>query len=421
MNYLIRMKVKLLFLTFLFSSLYSLAQIKYEQGYYIDNGGNRIDGLIKNVGWNDNPNEFEFKLTENSEAKTLEIEDVIEFGILDFLKYERHITKIDRSSDNTTRLSSQRAPEFETKQIFLKILVDGKADLFGYQDKDVKRFFYRIGDEVLVPLVFKRYIDYDVKDVVRKVPQQNVRTNNQFKQQLKSNLNCDLVSDARYNLMDYRASFLESYFVDYNYCEKSPVINYSGRKKRDWLNLTLRLGMSHNSFSVGRVNFSSPSINGDYGSDVSPRYGIEFEFFLPVNNNKWSIFFEPTYQEFEAKKDGELTFAMANYNTIEVPLGLRYYMFLNDKSKIFINFSTAFVINGESKIELFRTSSGNSISTREINGTEEYYSFGTGYNFNNKLSLEFRYNTKRDLLGDTKFYTSNFNESLSVILGYSIF
>jgi hypothetical protein len=179
--------------------------------------------------------------------------------------------------------------------------------------------------------------------------------------------------------------------------------------------------MNHNSFSVGRVNFSSQTINGDYGSHVSARYGVEFEFFLPVNNNKWSMFLEPTYQEFEAIKDGELTFAKAKYNTIEVPLGLRYYMFLNDKSKIFINISTAFVINGDSKIELFRTSSGNLISTREINGTEEYYSLGLGYNLNNKLSLEFRYNSKRDLLGDTKFYISNFDESYSVILGYSIF
>lgn len=423
MNNFIRLKVKLIFLIFLFSSLYSFAQIKYEHGYFIDNDGSRIDCLIKDVGWNDNPDKFEFKLTENADAKIIGVDDVIEFGISDFLKYERHITKIDRSSDIVTKLSSQRAPEYETKKVFLKVLVEGKADLLVYQDRDVNRFYYSLNDTGVELLVFKRYIDYEIKDIVRNVPQQYVRTNNQFKQQLKSNLNCDSFSDARFNLMDYRASFLEPYFVNYNYCEKSSVIQYSGRKKRDWFNLTMRLGMSHNSFSVGNESVlqSSIGIIGDYGSSISPRYGLEFEFFLPVNNNKWSLFLEPSYQEISIKKDGEIIYSLLEYKTIEIPIGFRHYVFLSKKSKLFFNASFAFVHNGDSRITNFRVSNGNETGFREINGTEEYYSLGMGYNFNNKLSLEFRYNTKRDLLGDTKFYTSTFNESFSVILGYSIF
>lgn len=141
MNLLNQKQVRLFLLAFLFSSLYSFAQINFESGYFISNNGDRVDCFIKNVGWNDNPNQFEYKLTETSEAKVGTIEAVREFGILDFLKYERHLTKIDRSSDIVSRLSSQRAPEYSVKKVFLKVLVDAKVDLLVFNAKDVKRFF----------------------------------------------------------------------------------------------------------------------------------------------------------------------------------------------------------------------------------------------------------------------------------------
>lgn len=270
-------------------------------------------------------------------------------------------------------------------------------------------------------MVYKRFIDDAYSDAGDFGSAHSIRTNNQYKQQLKSNFNCDQISDARYNLMEYKESYLQSYFVDYNYCVKSPVKVLKGRKNMDSFNVNLRLGLNHNAFFVeNNVQSSSAGILGDYGSSISIRYGVELEFFLPVNNRKWSIFVEPTYQKFSGKKDGDVIYSIADYTTVEVPTGFRHYSFLTGKLKLFFNASIAFVFNLDSKILVFRNDNGVMTGTREINGTEEFLSVGLGYNYNDKFGVEFRYNTKRDLLGDTKYYTSDFDENFSIILGYTI-
>ncbi|WP_417619381.1 hypothetical protein [Oceanihabitans sediminis] len=78
------MKKNLLFILIVILSANCYSQIIYENGYYIDNSGNKVDCLIKNVDWKDNPTSFEYKLTENSDKNIATLNTVKEFGFIIF-------------------------------------------------------------------------------------------------------------------------------------------------------------------------------------------------------------------------------------------------------------------------------------------------------------------------------------------------
>ena len=75
------MKKHLLFLLTALLSIGGYAQVKFESGYYISNAGQKIEGLIKNVDWENNPTTFEYKASEEAAPKTLAIRSVEEFGV----------------------------------------------------------------------------------------------------------------------------------------------------------------------------------------------------------------------------------------------------------------------------------------------------------------------------------------------------
>src|SRR5687767_8848230 len=95
----------------------SLAQITFEQGYFVDNDNNKIEGLIKNVDWKNNPTNFEYRKSEQSEAITINIAQAREFGINNIAKYVRANVKIDRSGHKLSELSWNRDPAWSEEQL----------------------------------------------------------------------------------------------------------------------------------------------------------------------------------------------------------------------------------------------------------------------------------------------------------------
>jgi len=99
------------------------------------------------------------------------------------------------------------------------------------------------------------------------------------------------------------------------------------------------------------------------------------------------------------------------YSSIQVPLGVRHYMFLNDTSKLFINagiivdFPLSNTLGGVISIknDSFRTSVGGV--------------FGLGYSYDNTYFLEMRVTTPRELLEKTSQTTLKLNQA-SIIFGY---
>jgi len=143
------------------------------------------------------------------------------------------------------------------------------------------------------------------------------------------------------------------------------------------------------------------------------RAGIEAEFILPFNKNKWAIIVEPTYQYYKSEIVGTTKVAKADYKSIEFPFGIRHYYFFNKNSKIFINGSVIFDFSFNSVIDLpYR-------KNLEVKPSPNL-AFGLGYKYNDKYSLEIRSQSSREILDNYITWSSDY-KTISIIFGYSIF
>ena len=392
-----------LFLAFIIS-FHAFSQITFEKGYYVNNSGLKIECFIKNIDWKNNPTDFEFKLTENSDSGRINIKSVKEFGIYNFSKFVRETVEIDRSSEDVNNLGYNRTPEFVTEQLFLKVLIEGKANLYIFDDGKSYKYFYNVENSDIEQLVHKKY----------KITETKIVTNTQFKQQLWNSLKCSSIEINEIDKIDYRRNDLVDLFVEYNECNSSNFINHEENQKTDLFNVTLRPGLKSASASLKNDLFTTGT-SKDFNSDteIGIRFGVEAEIILSFNKNKWAIIIEPTFQSFKSTKVLSSNEVTVDYKSIELPLGLRHYFFLNNDSKIFINSSFVFDFSSNSKID-YNTGSDLNIKTRSN------LVFGIGYKYNDKYSVELRAQTGRELLSDYIYWKSEY-KSVSLIFGYTIF
>lgn len=393
------MKKQLFFVLISILSINCYSQIRYENGYFVSVDGRKVNCLIKNVDWKNNPKEFTYKLSENSGPSIADIKSVVEFGISDFIKYKRFTVDVDRSSEDIYHLSASRIPEFVTEELFLKILVEGKAALYYYEEGNFSKYFYSMDSSDAEQLIFKSYLNSEPE----------IKENNSFRQQLLTNLTCQKITSSDIEKIKYRNSDLVKIFTIYNECQNSASIDYEKKTKRDIFNFSLRPGLNLSSL---QINSPTNDINIEFGNKLTFRLGVEAESVMPFNKNKWSLIVEPTFQYYKSVINTNSHYFKIDYKSIELPFGIRYYIFLNDKSKIHIDAS--YIIDFDINSEI-TTVSG---TWSEINAKPNL-AFGIGYNLKNKYSFETRYGLSRDLIPFSSFY-SHYN-TFSIILGYNIF
>jgi hypothetical protein len=151
----------------------------------------------------------------------------------------------------------------------------------------------------------------------------------------------------------------------------------------------------------------------DLGNKFTYRIGLEAEFILGSGNNKWTIPIAIDYQSF--KENGTSKVSDIVYTDIKMlnsSIGLRYYVFLADHSKLFI--TGAINVNKfiNSKIQY------DGYPPLTLSATPNIL-LGIGYK-KNRYHAEFRYELKKDFLRTYGAYYSNFN-NLSLTLGYTLF
>lgn len=223
--------------------------------------------------------------------------------------------------------------------------------------------------------------------------------------------------------LKYQKNSLIAFFTEYNKCNNSEFINYENKVKKDLFNLSIRPRLNNSSFFVEDLVSNSPDI--DFGNKLGFGLGIEAEFILPINRNKWAITIEPTYQNFKSEKEVNGSFfssgeqiVTANYNYIEIPISVRHYFFLNKDSKVFINASYIIAISSNSSLEFTSPPYIFSKSVELI--TRRNFGLGVGYKFKNKYSLEMRLQTSKNIMANYSYWDSNYKTS-SLIFGYTLF
>ncbi|PQJ76564.1 outer membrane beta-barrel protein [Polaribacter glomeratus] len=396
------MKKQILVILITISSTFCYTQITFDKGYFINNADKKIECYIKNLDWKNNPTSFEYRLSENSDKKGLTIKEVKEFGVYNYSKYIRQTVNIDRSSENINVLSSERNPVFEEEELFLEVLVEGKSMLYTYENGSLIRFFYKEENTEIKQLIFKSY----------KTDKLEIKTNNEFRQQLLLDLKCKSITINDIKILEYTQKELVDFFVLKNKCNNSDVINFDEKQKKDFFNFTLRPGLNFS--SITNPDLISSSIDADYGNKLNLRAGLEFEFIMGFHKNKWAVIVEPTFQYYNSEKESSTIKSNIKYTSIEIPVGIRHYFFLNENSKIFINGSYVYDINGNS------TLSYNDKKEYKVTSEQNNFAFGLGYKLRNKFSLELRYQTTRDLYNEFFVLDLEYNTT-SFIFGYTIF
>lgn len=397
------MKANFLTSFLLLAVFYSFGQITYDKGYFIDNNNQRVECLIKNYDWKNNPDEIEFMTSDTSEKQTAGISSIKEFGINGSSRFVRADVKIDVSPMEMAKLSKKREPEWSQQRLFLKVLVEGKATLYCYTGRDLIRFFYSVNDTNIKQLIYKEY--YADND--------NVAFNSKFREQLWIDMRCENAKMNSLESMNFKKAVFEKYFRKYNECNGNISLVYGKRDKKEAFQLRLTPG----------INFSSISVSDNFYEIYNTKFknlmnfciGAEVQYILPFNRNKWSILFEPNFQHLYSEKELNTASVQIKYNSVEFPLGLRYYFFLNKDLSIFLNalYVTGFNLDLNSKI-LYDYPYA---SPLEI---ESKYCIGLGGGIAyKKLSAEFRYYTEREMLND--FHWVSKCNGLSVILGFKIF
>jgi len=181
----------ILFIIILSTNIYS--QITYEKGYYINNKGQRTEGLIKNIDWQRNPSDFLFIQSEADQPVKMTIDSVAEFGVIGLSRYIRKTVKIDRSSELNDELSLERAPLFKEEHLFLRVLIEGKQSLYEYLDGNLRRFFIESDKSAIEQLIFKSYL----------TEKNELAVNTDFRKQLWVHFRCDAITMQEIQKTDY--------------------------------------------------------------------------------------------------------------------------------------------------------------------------------------------------------------------------
>ncbi|WP_121665929.1 hypothetical protein [Mesonia aquimarina] len=420
------MKKILLFslLSLVFTSI--SAQIKYEKGYIIRDDNSRVECLIKNEDWENNPTSFKYKLTENASVSKGNLKTIKEFGdnakTFKFVRGEN--VKLERKSNGINTLGLERRAVLKEETLFLRALVEGEIDLYRYVSGPVNYYFYKKNDrDIFVPLIYKKYI-------TAKGSQKTVRENNRYKNQLASVFSCKELTEKDFTRLDYHKKDLVNLFTSYHQCINSAYTIFketSSNDEKAEFKLTPKIGANYYS-----LEYTDPSLFVDptsFDKEINFTAGIELEYIFPFNRGKWSAFLESRYSNTSSEVsyenpnnafNGKYRKISVDYSFIQSSLGARHRIFLSDKAIIFVN--AAFVFNstiGDAKLEATQDNNvSNYLYGYDISSVGNF-AFGAGLMLHD-FQVEIRYNTATDLLndfGNTKLQLQGF----TFLLGYTLF
>lgn len=390
-----------LFIVFLCIGFRSIAQIEFEKGYFITNDGQKVTCLIKNKDWENNPVKFEYMLNKNSNILTNTIEDVQEFGIDNFSRFERHEVAIDKSTNDLTYLSKVRTSTYVKETLFLKLLVEGKANLLLYKEGNLVRFFYKKENSKIKQLEYKIY----------ETTNGRVAKNYNFRYQLSQDVSCDNLKTDR---LKYTKKEIVNYFMQFNNCNgKQIALDFTKKATKSDINIRLKGGIGLGSFELYSFKMYSNDETDVFNPNIQYKLGVETEYVFPFQKNKWATFAMLSFQNYNASNNKGNYSQKINYTSTQLVMGARHYLFLKNQSKLFA--STGIILDFPLNPSFALTPYVDLEFNFDIN-----FFMGLGYVLNDKITLEVQYLFSRNSLSYYESYGSNFN-SFGILMGYTLF
>lgn len=364
------------------------------------------------MDWVYNPDQFVYKKSKEASVQTIKASEVSRFKVGSFL-FVSHEASIEVSPVDVSKLDKNRNPNFVNETVFLRLLLDGQIDLYEYSNKSKSQFFYAKDDGPTQPLIYKKYI-------INGKISENLR----FRQQLVSDLPCDRVHGFVKNV-DYNRKDLLSYFQKLNDCLNSDAVVHVAKGKSPRFYISPIFGIGSANLNVDRGLVAA----GSELSGIEYAFGANFEYNFSFNNYKWAAVSEVSYRTFSDEQfvdngnyDADL---QVDYNSLNIFLGLKHYLFLNGSLNLFLQGGPTMDFPINSKILFANTNRAMDPILEELDPAFGFR-LGVGLDFNNKLNIGLNYES-RALKGE-EFVDGNYDldwdstyNSLNVKIGYKIF
>ena len=393
------------FLFFLLCTLSLSSQSENVAGYLVGTDGNLKEGFIRNDKWLSNPDHVFFKEKTSSALKKYELRDIKEFGITNGVKYLKADIEYDISSHDLSRLTETNAPNYVSKKVFLKVLIEGNRSLYEYRDGSLLRYFIGTKQNIEQLLYKPFYINRN-----------EIGHNRRYRQQLKNALSCNGIDDEQFLNLDYKKNDLVRIFNTYYDCSNQSTSFTDVEKRKGELRLSPLISVGTRTLDVS--NFSTNLQDIEFESQPTIGFGIQVEYVFPFLKNKWALTAEPSYKKYTNQGFFDYNNIIPNdtlnisFNSLEIPVGLRYYINITDNAQLYINPAVVFNVSLDSEF-LYRNGP-NLEASPSLN-----LAASIGIKLRQRVGLELRYYTLRDLLSSSFSYTARFNE-ISLIGSYTL-
>ncbi|WP_284652724.1 hypothetical protein [Flavobacterium terrisoli] len=354
---------------------------RYEKGYFIDNNNKKTECLIKNLEWDFNPKEFEYKTDENSSSNTMKLDDFQEFSVGEEYTFKKVTVKIDKSSDAIADASTIKATNFVDDVLLLRVIVEGKATLYSYKTDNYLRFFYSKDENLIHPLSYKVYYDQQAGDY---------RTNRTYRQELLNDLKCESITQNEIERLEYIETSMTKLFIKYNVCSGDVTKKTSGAKKHNTLELYAKAGIGISDFYINYDGHTA-----DFSKKTSLEVAVESEINFSEKFKRWSALVEVGYQQYSNSYYFDYVndyTAELNYKSVDLSIGLRRYFGIASKSNLYLSGYLTYKFAMNSTLNY-----SNATQDLDVVNRISQAALGLGYAYDKKYILELRYEVVNNL------------------------
>ncbi|TRW24824.1 hypothetical protein FMM05_10010 [Flavobacterium zepuense] len=412
-------KLSLLFFLLFATILYAQDS---QSGYYITNGGQRVEGQFLETNYLD-VSTLKFKTESGKNFESLDIENIKEFGVGEDYKAVKHTVQIDATDASQGQVSANKDATWKKQTILLNVLVEGDAILYSYTSGKGTKYFYKVDGKQMEPeqLLYRKYMAGNLATA----------ENNKYRQQLYNDLNCTGTNDMnKFLKIAYSKKDLAPLFEEYNKCKKSANKVYDNNSgKRTKVFYSVFAGLYNGKFNIDGI---ANKVEDDKYFTVTA--GGEILALLP--SGKIGFFLKAEYESLNSElvsvyksPYGGVTQTTTTYvakgSLFNFHLGPRYYYNINDKNKVYLDGAVVFTLPTADLDQRAQVSNNtdtyDSVNLYKVDfGSTMSFNFGVGYTLNNKFSLEARVNTSRDLFSGYDYTLKTKSTLMGLNLKYTI-
>lgn len=266
------------------------AQTNYQPGFIVTTNGDSIKGFINYRDWEQNPLTIQFRSKTDENIKEYGLSDLDAFGVAKQL-FEKKTILVDKGTRKLEKLTLKEDSSKTIRQVFLRVLVKGKASLYLYADNEYGEHFFMEKDTIpLTELIYR--VKLTENDVLQQELREELfRFRNQLRAPLFGTPNlAERLSDLKYEKKD-----LVNLFNDYNKLSgKISTYNFGIEKiKLEWVVVG---GLTYNFLKFKGTDVFTELNAAKIKSSVNYVIGAALNITLPRTNGAWATYHEISYK-----------------------------------------------------------------------------------------------------------------------------